>query len=400
MTDRIIARLHNQETELVQWLSLSNTTPSEPEQGSFQDLANAAQNSPVTLLLPASAVLLLAVELPIKSANQIIKALPFALEDLLANDVESYHLVWHRQPKGKVYVAAVSHDLMQTCLLRFQELGIELTKIYPETLCLPYQDLSCSILVDQQHAILRTGQWLGGGIESEFLPDCLDKLFTENPQFQAIQIWASDTAVQLPDAKLPSNITKHEIASPLQLLQVGATQLTEEFNLLSGRYGKKNTADWQWQKWLPAIAILLLAVLIQTGALLNSYWAQKAELATLETQTLDLFKKTFPEVKRIVNMKVQADQQLAELKQQGAGNGSRFMQLLYGSGEMLIANPSFQLRQLDFANDLLQLRLTASDLSQLEQYKQQLENIAFSVRILSAESVQNALEAQIEIRKE
>ena len=401
MTDQILTRFINQENEneALEWLPINDSIPSEPVQGTLKDLADFAKNKQVILLLPASDVLFLGVDLPIKSARQINKALPFALEDLLADEIEAYHLVWYRQPKDKLYVAVINHDKFQTTLFGFQELGIELTGVYSETLCLPYDDQTCSILIDQKNVTLRTGQWLGGGIDVDILPVWVDKLITENPQLQSLQIWRTRQTEQL-QYEPPINKTQHEIDSPLLLLQMGAAKLGEGFNLLSGPYNRKTTTDFQWKKCLPALVIFALAAFIQTGVMLKSSWSQKTELATLETQTLALFKQSFPDVKRIVNIKVQAEQQLADLKKQQPGNGSRFMRLLYETGRILSANSAFQLQQLDFANDILKLQLTAPEMTQLEQFKQQLENSnELSVKILSAESTQNALEAHLEIRE-
>ena len=399
MADQILTRFIDQDNETVEWLPINYSIPSEPVQGTLKDLADFAKNKQVILLLPASDVLFLGVDLPIKSARQINKALPFALEDLLADEIEAYHLVWYRQPKDKLYVAVINHDKFQTTLFGFQELGIELTGVYSETLCLPYGDQTCSILIDQKNVTLRTGQWLGGGIDVDILPVWVDKLITENPQLQSLQIWRTRQTEQL-QYEPPINKTQHEIDSPLLLLQMGAEKLGEGFNLLSGPYNRKKTTDFQWKKCLPALVIFALAAFIQTGVMLKSYWSQKTELATLETQTLALFKQSFPDVKRIVNIKVQAEQQLADLKKQQPGNGSRFMRLLYETGRILSANSAFQLQQLDFANDILKLQLTAPEMTQLEQFKQQLENSnELSVKILSAESTQNALEAHLEIRE-
>jgi len=399
MAEQIIARLISRQDACVQWLLVNDGTPAETQQGTLQDLAASAKNRPVTLLLPASEVLLLAIDLPVKSSSQIKKALPFALEDLLADDVETYHLVWHRPPKDKVYVAAINHDKFQACLSRFQDVGIQLNSVYPETLCLPYQDQSCSLLLDQQNAVLRNGQWLGGGIDVEVLPNLVDKLLAENPELQLLQVWDAGEQEQWL-SEFPINTVHHKLDSPLQILQAGAVKLGDELNLLSGSFSRKNTADWQWQKWAPALGIILLAALIQTGMLLNGYWHQKSELAALETQTLELFKKTFPEIKRIVNIKVQADQQLTEIKKQSAGNGSQFMRLLYQTGEVLSVNPDFQLQQLDFVNGILQLQLTAPDISQVEQFKQQLESSnELSAKVQSAEAGQNGVEAHLEIKQ-
>jgi general secretion pathway protein L len=399
MADRILTRFINQGDETVEWLPINDSIPSEPVQGTLEELAEFAGNKQVILLLPATDVLFLEVDLPIKSARQINKALPFALEDLLANEIESYHLVWYRQPKDKLSVAAITHDKFQAYLLGFQALNIELTGVYSESLCLPYFDQTCSILIDQKNVILRTGQWLGGGIDIDILPVWVDKLLAENPRLHSLQLWQTTQTEQLL-YEPPITKTLHEIASPLLLFQMSVAKLGEGFNLLSGPYSRKTKTDLQWKKCLPALVIFGLAALIQTGALLKTYWSQKTELATLETQTLALFKQSFPDVKRIVNVKVQAEQQLADLKKQQPGNGSRFMRLVYGTGEILSANGAFQLQQLDFANDILQLQLTAPEMTQLEQFKQQLENSnAFSVKVLSAESTQNDLEAHLEIRE-
>jgi type II secretory pathway component PulL len=76
------------------------------------------------------------------------------------------------------------------------------------------------------------------------------------------------------------------------------------------------------------------------------------------------------------------------------------MRLLYQSGEILGANPGFQLRQLDFVNDVLQVQLNAPDISRVEQFKQQLEgSAAVSVKVQSAEAGQNAVVAHLEIRE-
>ena len=110
MAEQIIARFLSHKDMLLQWLVLDHSNTGEIQQGTLQDLAQTAGENLVTLLYPAAEVLLLDIDLPVKSNKQIKKALPFALEELLADEMETYHLVWHRQVKGKVYVAAVNQE--------------------------------------------------------------------------------------------------------------------------------------------------------------------------------------------------------------------------------------------------------------------------------------------------
>ena len=399
MAESMLVRLINQQDLIVQWLAVKPTGVTEIQQGNLQALAKSIDNRSVILLLPASDVLLLAIDLPVKSNNQIKKALPFALEELMADEMETYHLVWHRQAKGQVYVAAINREKFKACLASFQEYGIKLDSVYSETLCLPYLENSCSLLIEHQNAILRTGQWLGGGIEVEVLPIVLDKIRQDNPNLATLQYWsASEPAQWL--TELPINLTHHTIDPSLLLLESAGTKLTGELNLLTGDFEQKNTQPVKWKKWLPALAIILITALLQTGVLFNSYWQQKTELASLETKTLSLFKQTFPEIKRIVNIKVQADQQLIDLQKQSTGKGSPFMQLLYQTGQVLSVNPDFEIRQLDYINDSLQVQLNAPTISQVEQVKQQLESSKqLSVKIQSAEANQQGVEVHYEIKQ-
>ena len=399
MTKKIIVRWLKQSDTTLQWLIVDDTQPSKLQQGTLQDLAKSAENQSVTLLLPASEVLLLGLALPVKRNSQIKKALPFALEDLLVDEVETYHSVWHKQPDGNVYVALTNHDKFKVCLASFENAGITLDSVYPESLCLPYQEHSCSLLIEHQNAILRTGQWLGGGIDLEVLPIVLDKIRQDNPNLATIQYCsASEPAQWL--MELPINLTHHTIDPSLLLMESAVTKLTGELNLLTGDFEQKNTQPVKWKKWLPALAIILITALLQAGLFLNSYWQQKTDLASLETQTLSLFKQTFPEIKRIVNIKVQADQQLIDLQKQSTGKGSPFMQLLYQTGQVLSVNPGFEIRQLDYINDSLQVQLIAPAISQVEQVKQQLESSnQLSVKIQAAEANQKGVEVHYEIKQ-
>jgi general secretion pathway protein L len=168
---------------------------------------------------------------------------------------------------------------------------------------------------------------------------------------------------------------------------------------LSGSFEKQNKSAWQGKKWLPSIGLIVFTALLQMGFLVYNYSQKKSELAVLETQTQNLFKQTFPEVKRIVNIKVQADQALMELRKNTNSKGSSFMSLLYETGEVLNANVGYKLKQLDFLNDQLQIQLTIPDISQVDQIKQQLEaGQQLLVKIKSEEANQDGVEVHFEIK--
>jgi general secretion pathway protein L len=398
MTKKIIVRWLKQNDKKLEWLLVDNRQPKELQQGTLQDLAKSAENQSVILLLPASEVLLLGLALPVKRNSQIKKALPFALEDLLVDEVEAYHSVWHKQPDGKVYVALTNHDKFKVCLASFEDAGITIDSVYPESLCLPYQEHSCALVIDGQQAIIRHEKYIGAGFDCDMLPIFLDKVLVENSALNIINSWSVDE-LSLDSQEHIIDINHHKVDSILPFLATGVATLDSACNLLSGSFEKQHKSAWQGKKWLPSIGLIVFTALLQMGFLVYHYSQKKSELAVLETQTQNLFKQTFPEVKRIVNIKVQADQALMELRKNTNSKGSSFMSLLYETGEVLNANVGYKLKQLDFLNDQLQIQLTIPDISQVDQIKQQLEaGQQLLVKIKSEEANQDGVEVHFEIK--
>ncbi len=398
MAEHIIARLQKQHDDTLQWMSIENSDAGELQQGSLQDLARAAENMSVSLLLPASEVLLIGLELPVKTNSQIKKALPFALEDLLADEVDTYHNVWQKQPDGKIYVALTNIEKFKACLASFEQAGINLVSVYPESLCLPYEEQSCSLVLEGEHAILRQDKYLGAGVDRDMLPIILDKVLVENPELKAIECWSVDELnLHIPEHSI--DINYHKVDSILALLATGVATLGSPFNLVSGDFKKKQGAKWQGKKYLPPLALFVITGLLQTGFLINSYSQQKSELAALEAQTQALFKETFPEISRVVNIKAQAEQALIELNKKTTSKGGAFMSLLYQTGEVLNANEGYKVQQLDFINDLLQVQLTMPDIAQVEQIKQQLQDSpGLTLKIQSEVANNDGVEVHFEIR--
>ncbi|PPD33715.1 MAG: type II secretion system protein GspL [Methylomonas sp.] len=395
MAEKLLVRFSNAQLQSFEWLSI-DTPQAQVQSGTWQDLTDAAKDKQLILLLPASAVLLLEITLPIKNIAQLKKALPFALEDMLADDVENYHLVWLKQPQDKVVVAAIPHEKLAAYLALFKDADLELDAVCAEPLCLSYQDGACSVLIEAEQAVFRTGQWQGGGIDTNFLPVLLGKLRDEGRDCQQLRLWSRQSVAELSEI-LPFEYIEQPLITPLQLFAEGINAALE-LNLLSGRYARQSKAKGRWQQWLPAVVIVVIAMSIQTGMLMKQTWQQQAQLEALEAQTLDLFKQTFPDIKRVVNVKAQADQQLIELKKHSNQSASAFMHILYQSGEHLKDNSALQLKKLNFANGSLLMQLNAPDIGQLEQFKQQIAT-SLQVKIQSADSGTNGVEAHLEIRE-
>jgi general secretion pathway protein L len=397
MAETIIARVFEQKDDFYkfEWSALSeNATIA---QGNVHELAQAASNATVILLLPATEVLLIELNLPIKSNRQLKKALPYALEDYLANDVELYHWVWSKQADDKVAVAAIEHARLTTWIQQISEAGIKLQGLYAEPLFLPIQENSISILLERRRASVRFSQWLGGGIDQDYLTLFVEKALHEKNLPKQIELWSTEPCVNLGWSK-DLTVNCATIPSALTLLQPGKKN---ELNLLTGVYSPQTPGTQDWKAWIPAASLMLIAVFIQYSIALTAFWDSQKQLADLETSNQQLFKKTFPQVKRIVNLKAQAEQELIALRKNQSHKGGVYLRLLYQSGEILSQDDALQIQAIDFANDVLNLHLAGTSVAQIENFKQLMEqNQNVKVKIQSTESSNTGLSAHLDISEQ
>jgi general secretion pathway protein L len=111
------------------------------------------------VLVPGAEVRLAAVSVPARQPAKVLQAAPYALEDQLAEDVETLHFaLGPRQPDGQWPVAVTSRARMNEWLKPFQERGLKPDAILPETLCLPATEPGrWSALAEPDQITVRTG---------------------------------------------------------------------------------------------------------------------------------------------------------------------------------------------------------------------------------------------------
>ena len=262
-----IIRICDHQSMTVEWTVTTTMGIKIVKQGSLQECADSIEDQSVILLLPASDVLLLEIDLPVKSNHQLKKALPFALEEWLADDVETYHIVYYRQPNDKIEVAIINAEKLKIIIAACNAAGIQLTGIYSEVLGLPYQENTLSVLINDQKVLLRTQQWLGGGIDLDTLPYIIEKWLADYPSSVAVNCWTNNVS---PDSlkSLPIDLNVYPIDSEILFLKIGAEKLAGELNLLTGIFKQNKPTDLTWKKWLPALSVFFITLVMQFGFLM------------------------------------------------------------------------------------------------------------------------------------
>lgn len=93
---------------------------------------------PAFVLVPTEDVLLLAVDLPMASTSQRRAALPFAIEDRIAEPLDAVHVVLGPSLAAQTYLAAVvRHEVMAGWIATLAAAGLGHVRIVPDALALP-----------------------------------------------------------------------------------------------------------------------------------------------------------------------------------------------------------------------------------------------------------------------
>lgn len=120
------------------------------------------------MLVPAEEILILPVELPLPSQRQRREALPFAVEEHIAEPLDETHLALGPAIGPKRYLAAaVRHSVMQDWVATLDAAGLGEARLIPDALALPApEDGEWSVAVEGGRTLARTADGPAFAIET------------------------------------------------------------------------------------------------------------------------------------------------------------------------------------------------------------------------------------------
>jgi general secretion pathway protein L len=326
----------------------------------------------IRLYAPAQDVRLLSATVPAKQASKAALAVPYALEEQFAEDVETLHFAIAGSPdsRGDWPVAVVDSGHMQSWLAPLISRGLVPDALVPETLALPWRDDErWTVLAEPGHVIVRTGPVAGFGC----LPEDLEMFlgFAEGDHRQALRILISQ-GVDTDFSQLERDVELLPgLAHPLEAL-ARHYRPAQSINLLQGPFAMRRALAREWQAW--KIPAALLAAVFALGVLGNAVSALvlKAQVSRQEQANAERFRTLFPREQRVVNLSAQAEQQFAAT-QGGARSGS-MLALIDAFVGGLQAAPTLQVDGMQFREGSLFLSLKGTDLTALDQLKAHFAN--------------------------
>ena len=338
--------------------------------GALADAAAAATGLRVVVLAAGDECLITRVQIPGRNRQKLLRAVPYALEEQVSDEVENLHFALGAlQPDGSWPVAVISRAYLDSLTAALADSALDVQQIVPEQLAVPYAENEVSALVTGAVALVRTGECSGYAVDVDNLGTLLN-LQQEGDATPRLRLYVhTDTSPPETDDYSGETVLDSWAGDPLGVFAAGLG--AGSINLLQGAYSR--SANWQlvWQPWRATAALLVAGVLISFAATGVDYARLGKESERLRSEIEATFRQVSPETKRVVNPRVQMQQQLDSLQGGGAGDHS-FLVLLGKTGTVLQQVDGVELAAITFRSGRLDLDLKIGNLQLLDQLKQSL----------------------------
>src|SRR5271163_3963503 len=140
MPQTLLLRLPAPGQEETEWLVMDESAEAvtTKQRGSLTLAAAVSRTGKVVALAPATQILLAEPELPPGSGVKLARAVPFALEEQLTEDVDQLcFALGRRLPNGRTPVAVVARTTLQGWIAQLAAAGIEPVAIYADISLMP-----------------------------------------------------------------------------------------------------------------------------------------------------------------------------------------------------------------------------------------------------------------------
>ena len=417
MAEFVVIRLGRDPRFSVEWIVADDngTRRSEPFRGTLAEAAVTVQGRPVIVLVPSTEVLTTAISLPLRGGARLNAALPYALEEQVAVDIDTMHFAaGDKRESGLRPVAAVSRELLDAWITQLDDAGIQPWKIIPEDYGLARIPGTMSVLVDDENILFYDGADIEFVLEGAKPSDALvaagklsDREDDDAPPepHGHLVVYCNEAD----EERLSHDwiALRHELHSvDINLLPDGALPRLavtvasgQGVNLLQGRYGPKADYGSWLRPWRVAAVLLLSLVVIGfVGKAVDLYRLTQEETA-LRAQFIQEFQQIRPGDTREILDPVAAVNSL----KRGMGTGTAkpvFLDSLRELAAAMRANENATVEVLSYRAGVVDIRVSSSDVETVGEIQKMIgASGQFVASIQSTDRVADRSISRIQIRE-
>jgi general secretion pathway protein L len=420
MPQTLLLRLPSSGEEETEWVTLDEgggESSLTRQRGSLTLAAAVARSAKVVVLAPASQILLAEPELPPGSGAKLARAVPFALEEQLTEDIDQLSFaVGRRRPLGGTPVAVVSLTAIRGWLSELAAAGLEPQAVYPDISLMP-ENPGQTVL------------WFEGARLAVRRPGALPFAVELSPVKEALVVAGviADPLDASPQAHIPESAllyitrddwarTKDEFEAlvenfaslKVQLLTDGPLPWLSQslsspdlVNLLQGEFARSTDYGASWRKWRFAATLAAALLLVHVAAQALQLHHAKRDEVELDNQMAQVFSMAMPSVPTgggpVRDARRQMQSRLDRIRKSGSGP-QYFLRSLQALSGAVTSTPQTSIDALSYREESMDLKVTAPNLAAISQVSQYITKQGMSANIQSSTPVANGVEAHLQVR--
>ncbi|OED39179.1 type II secretion system protein GspL [Chromatiales bacterium (ex Bugula neritina AB1)] len=378
------------------------------DHGSFADAARAGERRSVIMVIAGTEVLLEDVAVPATNLSRALKAVPYALEEQLAQDVEASHFAFGAKlADGKIPVAVIARDSMDWLKSQCKQAGLTPAEVIPETMVLPLVEGRWTVMTNSSHSAVRTSLTKGFSCDTELLPLLLNNSLDSESEIDVDEmVWES---LHFSCGKDRYNLRTKQgpigMRSEVELFADGLSKPSAQprtsprINLFQGDYGKSDTIGKAWKPWRLPAALAAALALLWGGSSYLQYNELGQQEKQLRSDMVATFKATFPDARNPANDPVR--QFRSRLKVLAGGNGiddGSFVVMMSALGAALNEIDKPLVKSMNYRSGKLDIELEASTLQDVDKMKSELESEKkLNANVLSANKDKDRIKARVRV---
>jgi len=384
MADYLVVNLPADTDQPARWVVVDSngTLKGAVATGTLDDAAKAAAELPVIVLVPGSEVLTLAVDLPVKAGARLRAALPYAVEDQLATDIEGLHFASgkHRE-SGLLPAAVVARTTLEEWLERLHAAGLRPAQLVPEYHGVQRMPNTVSLVASGSAVMLNDGGDLEFMFEDLSPAEALALAGVLEPPAGEDDGTSPRHLVAWCDAAEQERFAHDWTALRAELASVDVNVMPDGafprlaatvaagagINLLQGPYGKRTEVAALLRPWRVAAGLLVAVFVLGLVGKGVDYLRLERQQAALQEQYIALYQALQPGDSRIPADPIgAADSIMRQLVGNNVNSSDVFLPSLMQLADAISRNREADVEAVSYRAGVIDVRLTAPDVSTLD----------------------------------
>ena len=361
------------------------------------ELAHLSTEAEVIVIVPSEQVLLLEVELPPLKGPQFRQALPFALEEQLAEDITKLHFVTGEFSKNqKIPVAVVAKSTLEKWLAILKEANVFPKMLIPDIFTLPFNKDERQLRFNNKTVSIRQDIFNGFSCDADNLLTILHQSQVKHLHIHYCK--GEEIPFNLQNLMPIQTQLTHYSSEDFYTFSEECTENFPIINLLQGDYkpSQKSNKNYKW-RWAACAVLLILTGSILLCSKMISLIILNKELAKDNQAITKIYKNYFPHSIDIIAPRMRLEEKLKKLSPNHSQ--SVFLYLLQVLGNELSKGKSIQLNSFNFESNQLTIMITTTTFNDLDYFIKKLQSENLKVKQLKVQDIDKTVTASLLIQR-